>query len=95
MEKTLNFNSFPMRPIKKRGRAEARPRCCGSMRFFQELRRYHASPVRDARLPFDSGWSAGRCAALRSPSLRSIRAAHDGSDAYCSSWRTPWGTWLA
>ena len=39
----------------------------------------HAAPVRDARLPSDSGWSAGRCAALRSPSLRSIRAAHDGS----------------
>ena len=31
------------------------------------------------RLPFVSGWSAGRPAALRSPSLRSIRAAHNGS----------------
>ena len=41
----------------------------------------HASPVRDARLPSASGWSPGRFASLRLPSLRSIRAAHDGSDA--------------
>ena len=38
-----------------------------------------ASPVRNARLPSDSGWPAGCSAPLRSPSLRSIRAAHDGS----------------
>ena len=31
--------------------------------------------LRNARLPFVSGWSADRCAVLRSPSLRSIRAA--------------------
>ncbi len=35
--------------------------------------------LRDARLPYDSGWSAGRYAALRSPSLRSIRAAPHAS----------------
>ena len=31
----------------------------------------HASPMRNARLPFDSGWSTGCSAPLRSPSLRS------------------------
>ena len=31
--------------------------------------------LRDARLPSVSGWSSGRLAALRSPSIRSIRAA--------------------
>src|SRR5699024_9756510 len=41
--------------------------------------RCHGLPARDARLPSVSGWSAGRPAALRSPSLRSIRAAPDGS----------------
>ena len=41
--------------------------------------RCHALPVRDARLPSDSDWSAGRFAALRSSSLQSIRAAHDGA----------------
>ena len=39
----------------------------------------HAAPAHDARLPSDSDWSAGRCAALRSSSLRSIRAVRDGS----------------
>ena len=41
--------------------------------------RCHGLPARGARLPSVSGWSAGRPAALRSPSLRSIRAAPDGS----------------
>ena len=41
--------------------------------------RDHASPMRNARLPSDSGWSAGCVAPMRSPSLRSIRAAHHGS----------------
>ena len=45
------------------------------------MKRIHASSVRDARLPSDSDWSPGRYAALRSSSLQSIRAAHDGSDA--------------
>ena len=40
----------------------------------------HASPVRDARLPFISGWWPG-LAPLPSPSFQSIRAAHNGSGA--------------
>lgn len=40
----------------------------------------HAVPVRGARLHCDSGETRPRCAAAGlSPSLRSIRAAHDGS----------------
>ncbi len=42
-------------------------------------RRCHAAPVRHARLPSASAWSPPRNAGLRSASLRSIRAAHDGS----------------
>ena len=38
----------------------------------------HASPAPDARLPSASGWCPG-LTALPSPSLRSIRAACDGS----------------
>ena len=39
----------------------------------------HAAPVRDARLPSDSGLKQDSCAVLGfSPSLRSIRAAHNG-----------------
>ena len=40
-----------------------------------------ASPVRNARLSFVSGWSVGYLMALRSPLFWSIRAAHNGSDA--------------
>ena len=43
---------------------------------------YHASPVRDARLPSDSGKTQSHFVGLGLlPSLQSIRAAHDGSDA--------------
>ena len=45
----------------------------------QSLLGCHASPMRHARLPFDSGWCPGRFAPFPSPSLRSIPAAHDGS----------------
>ena len=61
----------------------------GRATYFLHAQRCHASPVRDARLSSDSGWSAGRPAALRSPSLRSIRAAHDGSDASAQSRQKP------
>lgn len=44
--------------------------------------RCHVSPARDARLPDHSGWCLGPTALL-SPSLRSIRAARDGSNASC------------
>ena len=43
------------------------------------LRLGHASPVRDARFPSASGLKQDSCAVLGfSPSLRSIRAAHNG-----------------
>ena len=45
---------------------------------YTDYRNCHASPVRDARLPSDPGWFPG-LTAHRSPSLRSIRAAHNGS----------------
>ncbi len=45
----------------------------------QETSLCHAPPARDTRLPSDSGWSASHFVAFRSPSLRSIRAAPDGS----------------
>ena len=49
------------------------------MRLSSALSCYHAAArSRPGRFRCDSGWSAGRPAALRSPSLRSIRAAHDG-----------------
>ena len=48
-------------------------------RYFLLHQSCHAAPAHDARLPSDSDWSAGRCAALRSSSLRSIRAVRDGS----------------
>ena len=54
-------------PPPKRGVRGATPNPC------------HALPARDARLPDHSDWSAGRRAALRSSSLRSIRAARDGA----------------
>ncbi|WP_204221605.1 hypothetical protein, partial [Pseudoflavonifractor sp. An176] len=41
----------------------------------------HASPVRNARLPFASGSKQNLSIRSFSPSLRSILAAHCGSDA--------------
>ena len=50
--------------------------------------------LRDARLPSVSGWSLGRLAARRSPSLRSIRAAPRAS-ALLISRRRPSGPYQA
>ena len=55
------------------------PLPCSSFPHKDRLRWVLAGTPLTARLPFVSGWSAGRFASLRSPSLRSIRAAHDGS----------------
>jgi len=48
------------------------------------VRSSRASPVRDARLPFDSDSKRNLAVSGFSPSLRSIRAAHDGSVAQAS-----------
>ena len=69
--------------------SKTQPRCAGpgfcfpsapsslTVRF-SALLICHAAPVRNARLPSASACSPARCAGLRSASLRSTRAAHNG-----------------